>query len=61
MTLWPHWATSSEFPAWMWRNTDVVDFVTWLRLYNDSCASATAQARFYGLIFTASEPLWKRW
>ena len=20
-----------RFPSWMWRNTDVVDFVTWLR------------------------------
>src|ERR1019366_130615 len=22
-----------RFPAWMWRNRDVVDFVTWLREY----------------------------
>ena len=25
-----------RFPTWMWRNTDVVDFVEWLRSHNDS-------------------------
>src|SRR5678816_2349383 len=24
-----------RFPQWMWRNADVVDFVGWLRAYND--------------------------
>jgi erythromycin esterase-like protein len=24
-----------HFPAWMWRNADVLDFVGWLRTYND--------------------------
>ena len=24
-----------RFPTWMWRNTDVVEFVEWLRAYND--------------------------
>src|SRR5688572_28447953 len=24
-----------RFPAWMWRNADVLDFVGWLREYND--------------------------
>ncbi|WP_433019484.1 erythromycin esterase family protein [Kribbella sp. CA-294648] len=24
-----------RFPQWMWRNTDVLDFVTWLRAHND--------------------------
>src|SRR6058998_2368151 len=24
-----------RFPAWMWRNADVLDFVGWLRAYND--------------------------
>ncbi len=38
-----------RFPAWMWRNTDVVDFVTWLRSRNDGCRRATDKARFYGL------------
>jgi len=38
-----------RFPAWMWRNTDVVDFVTWLRSHNDTCGHAAGKARFYGL------------
>jgi putative phosphoribosyl transferase len=25
-----------RFPSWMWRNTDVVEFVEWLRVYNDA-------------------------
>jgi len=24
-----------RFPAWMWRNTAVVEFIEWLRAYND--------------------------
>lgn len=35
-----------RFPTWMWRNLDVVDFVEWLRGYNDANA---CQAGFYGL------------
>jgi erythromycin esterase-like protein len=38
-----------RFPAWMWRNADVLDFVGWLRDYNDSLDSATTKAGFYGL------------
>jgi erythromycin esterase-like protein len=38
-----------RFPAWMWRNADVLDFVGWLRSHND-CARLGAQAvGFYGL------------
>jgi len=37
-----------RFPAWMWRNTDVVDFIEWLRKHNDSQPDA-AKAGFYGL------------
>src|SRR5437588_6133374 len=25
-----------RFPTWMWRNTDVTEFVSWLRAYNDA-------------------------
>src|SRR5689334_18272976 len=25
-----------RFPTWMWRNRDVVDFVSWLRSHNDT-------------------------
>ncbi|MFC9552531.1 erythromycin esterase family protein [Rhodococcus sp. NPDC056960] len=39
-----------RFPAWMWRNTVVLDFVAWLRDHNDSCAPGRGpEAGFYGL------------
>jgi len=38
-----------RFPAWMWRNADVLDFVGWLRAHNDSLAAETRKAGFYGL------------
>jgi len=39
-----------RFPAWMWRNVVVRDFVDWLRARNQRCAATTArQAGFYGL------------
>lgn len=37
-----------RFPAWMWRNSDVLAFVEWLRAHNQS-RSAEARAGFYGL------------
>ncbi len=37
-----------RFPAWMWRNTDVLQFVGWLRRHNDAVAPAR-RAGFYGL------------
>ena len=37
-----------RFPAWMWRNDDVVQLVEWLRTYNAGQA-APDQAGFYGL------------
>lgn len=37
-----------RFPSWMWRNTDVVNFVTWLRSYNDGLESDD-KVGFYGL------------
>jgi erythromycin esterase-like protein len=37
-----------RFPAWMWRNTVVRDFVEWLRRHNASC-SPSRQVGFYGL------------
>lgn len=39
----------TRFPAWMWRNADVLDFVGWLRAYNDSLPSNGRKAGFYGL------------
>lgn len=38
-----------RFPTWMWRNTDVVDFVAWLRRYNESLPEGTRKCGFYGL------------
>src|SRR3954453_6061310 len=38
-----------RFPQWMWRNADVVDFVGWLRQYNDDRASDDKKCGFYGL------------
>ncbi len=36
-----------RFPAWMWRNADVLDFVGWLRNYNEHRHSQ--RVGFYGL------------
>jgi erythromycin esterase-like protein len=38
-----------RFPVWMWRNTEVAEFVTLLREYNDALATGTAKVGFYGL------------
>ncbi len=39
-----------RFPAWMWRNADILDFVGWLRTHNDSLAADShAKVGFYGL------------
>jgi erythromycin esterase-like protein len=37
-----------RFPAWMWRNADVLDFIGWLRTHNDSLDYAD-RVGFYGL------------
>ena len=38
-----------RFPAWMWRNADVLDFVGWLRTHNDSTGPSLPKVGFYGL------------
>src|SRR2546426_2127710 len=38
-----------RFPAWMWRNADVLDFVGWLRAHNDALPSRAIKTGFYGL------------
>jgi erythromycin esterase-like protein len=38
-----------RFPAWMWRNRDVLQFVGWLRRHNDALAPGAPRAGFYGL------------
>jgi erythromycin esterase-like protein/adenine/guanine phosphoribosyltransferase-like PRPP-binding protein len=37
-----------RFPTWMWRNADVLDFIGWLRTYNET-RLAERRAGFYGL------------
>ena len=37
-----------RFPTWMWRNADVLDFIGWLRTYNDT-RPVDERAGFYGL------------
>jgi erythromycin esterase-like protein len=39
----------NRFPTWMWRNTDVLNFVDWLRTYNDSLPANSPKVGFYGL------------
>ncbi|MDD2875939.1 MAG: erythromycin esterase family protein [Acidiphilium sp.] len=38
----------SRFPTWMWRNTDVHDFIHWLRHHN-AAVDPAQRAGFYGL------------
>jgi erythromycin esterase-like protein len=38
-----------RFPAWMWRNAAVLDFVSWLREYNDALPGGRGKTGFYGL------------
>ena len=42
-------ADFERFPAWMWRNRDVVAFIEWLRARNDAHSHHQTKARFYGL------------
>lgn len=39
----------TEFPEWMWRNTEVRDLARWLRTYNDSLPTFARRVGFYGL------------
>ncbi|HLK10639.1 MAG TPA: protein-L-isoaspartate(D-aspartate) O-methyltransferase [Candidatus Binatia bacterium] len=41
----PRWRAFARFPAWMWRNHEVLAFVEWLRAWN----GAHAPVGFYGL------------
>lgn len=42
-------ANFKRFPTWMWRNADVLDFVGWLRSYNDGHHRNGAKVGLYGL------------
>src|SRR6185295_2667918 len=39
----------SRFPRWMWRNRDVLEFITRLREHNDAVGRLEGQVGFYGL------------
>src|SRR4051812_14696185 len=38
-----------RFPAWLWRNADVAEFVLWLREHNDALPITAPRVGFYGL------------
>jgi erythromycin esterase-like protein len=38
-----------RFPAWMWRNRVTVEFIEWLREWNERSGSERLQAGFYGM------------
>lgn len=38
-----------RFPAWMWRNAEVLDFLGWLRAHNDARPESAELTGFYGL------------
>src|SRR5436309_12112868 len=38
-----------RFPIWMWRNTDVLHFIEWLRAHNTGLPPDTRKTGFYGL------------
>lgn len=38
-----------RFPTWMWRNADVLDFIGWLREYNDRFSTNEEKVGFYGI------------
>jgi len=38
-----------RFPSWMWRNTDVLDFIGWLASYNSQLPEKAPKAGIYGL------------
>ena len=38
-----------RFPTWMWRNLEVVEFIEWLRTYNNALPADVSPTGFYGL------------
>ncbi len=42
------WTAFARFPTWMWRNTEVRDFVSWLRKHNGTTEKSKRVA-FHGL------------
>lgn len=48
-----------RFPVWMWRNTDMLAFIEWLRAYNKEQTEYAQKVGFYGLdlysLYTSAE------
>lgn len=40
------WRALSRFPSWMWRNTDVQEFVEWLRRHNAGITDTDSRVVF---------------
>jgi len=38
-----------RFPTWVWRNLEVVEFIEWLRAYNNALPADVSPSGFYGL------------
>jgi len=45
----PDWQAFARFPTWMWRNTEVHEFVQWLRRHNTTRAGSHQRVGFHGL------------
>jgi protein-L-isoaspartate(D-aspartate) O-methyltransferase len=43
------WAPFQRFPAWMWRNEETAEMITWIREYNSEYHSPRDRVGFYGL------------
>ena len=53
-------ADFKRFPTWMWRNADVLNFVGWLRAYNDALPGKAPKSDSMDWTFTVSIPQSKR-
>src|SRR5690554_644882 len=38
-----------RFPLWMWRNSEMVELIEWLKRYNEALPDTAARVGFYGL------------
>ncbi|HEV8604194.1 MAG TPA: erythromycin esterase family protein [Tepidisphaeraceae bacterium] len=52
-----------RFPQWMWRNEDVLEFVEWMRRFNDARPRGREKVGFYGMdlysLYTSVEEVLK--
>jgi erythromycin esterase-like protein len=48
-TLEQAFSRFERFPRWMWRNKVMIDFVKWLKEWNDKQTDQTTKVGFYGL------------